>query len=141
MFFLAKIENGHMNVPEPEFHDATEGEAISIGEALVLTKGKFTKCGATASPDFISMTELPADATDRRMAACRVAPNQVYEVPVTADPSSLVAGDKVTINTDGLQVTATKASGVATIIDTLGVTAAGGKILVRFIKAPAAAAE
>ena len=43
MFKLIKIENARMNVPEPVFHDVTDDEAVEIGEALVLTAGKFTK--------------------------------------------------------------------------------------------------
>ena len=55
MFKLIKIENARMNVPEPVFHEVTEDEAVVMGEALVLTDGKLTKCGATVKPEFIAM--------------------------------------------------------------------------------------
>ena len=131
MFRLMKIENARINVPEPEYLDVTAAEAVSEGEALVLTSGKLTKCGATTAPQFIAMASLSADATKRTIAVCRVEKNQVYEVPVTAAPTSLNVGDKVTLNTDGLQVTATTTSGVVTIVDLNGATAAGDKVVVR----------
>jgi hypothetical protein len=55
----------------------------------------------------------------------------VYEVPVTAAPTALKVGDKVTIHTDGLQVTATTTSGVITIESLNGATAVGDTIVVR----------
>ncbi len=131
MFRLMKIENARINVPEPEYLDVTAAEAVSEGEALVLASGKLTKCGATVAPEFIAMASLSADATKRTIAVCRVEKNQVYEVPVTAAPTSLKVGDKVTLNTDGLQVTATTTSGVVTIVDLNGATAAGDKVVVR----------
>ncbi len=133
MFNLLKIENARMNVPEPVFHEATDGEAISTGEALVLANGKLTKCAATTKPEFIAIGQLSASDASRKVAVCRVAPNQVYEVPVTAAPTSLKVGDKVTINTDGLQVTATTTSGVITIEALNGAAAAGDTIVVRII--------
>lgn len=40
-------------------------------------------------------------------------------------------GDKVTLHTDGLQVTATTTSGVAEIVNLIE-TAVGGKVIVKF---------
>jgi hypothetical protein len=131
MFKLLKIENARMNVPEPVFHEATADEAIFVGEALVLANGKLTKCAATAKPEFIAIGQLGASDANRKVAVCRVAPNQVYEVPVTAAPTALKVGDKVTIHTDGLQVTATTTSGVITIESLNGATAVGDTIVVR----------
>lgn len=72
MFKLIKIENARMNVPEPVFHEVTEDEAVVMGEALVLTNGKLTKCGATVKPEFIAMADCVADATKRLIPAARV---------------------------------------------------------------------
>lgn len=132
MFKLLKIENGRMNVPEPVIHEVTAGETVAVGEALVLTSGKLTKCGATTAPQFIAMGRKKADDTNRRLAVCRVESNQVYETRITAAPTSLKEGDKVTLFTDGMQVTATTTSGVATIENLNGAKAAGDKIIVRF---------
>ena len=132
MFKLSKIENARMNVPEPEYLEATAKEAIEIGEALTLAEGKLTKCEATTAPTFIAMGSVAADAAKRTVAVCRVEANQVYEVPVTEAPTSLKAGDKVTIHTDGLQVTATTEAGVATVVALNGAAAIGDLITVRF---------
>ena len=133
MFKLIKIENARMNVPEPVFHEVTASEAVVMGEALVLTSGKLTKCGATAKPEFIAMADCAADATNRLIPAARVEPNQLYEVPVQAAPTSLVEGSKVTLHTDGLQVTATTTSGVVTVESLNGAAAAGDVIVVRIV--------
>ena len=131
MFKLIKIENARMNVPEPVFHEVTEDEAVVMGEALVLTNGKLTKCGATVKPEFIAMADCAADAANRLIPVARVEANQLYEVPVTAAPTSLVEGSKVTLHTDGMQVTATTADGVVTVENLNGATAAGDTIVVR----------
>lgn len=133
MFKLLKIENARMNVPSPAYYEVTAGEAVAIGEALVLTSGKLTKCGATTKPEFIAMGDKAASAEDRKLAVARCAPNQLYGVPVTAAPTGLKPGDKVTLNTDGLQVTATTTSGVITVESIDGATAAGDEIVVRIV--------
>lgn len=131
MFRLIKIENARMNVPEPVFHEVKASEAVQLGEALVLTSGKLAKCGATAKPEFIAMADCAADAANRLIPVARVEANQLYEVPVTAAPTSLVEGSKVTLHTDGMQVTATTADGVVTVENLNGATAAGDTIVVR----------
>lgn len=133
MFKLIKIENARMNVPEPVFHEVTASESVVMGEALVLTNGKLTKCGATVKPEFIAMADCAADAAKRFIPAARVEPNQLYEVPVQAAPTSLVEGSKVTLHTDGLQVTATTESGVVTVESLNGAAAAGDIIVVRIV--------
>lgn len=131
MFKLIKIENARMNVPEPVFHEVTASEAVVMGEALVLTNGKLTKCGATVKPEFIAMADCAADAAKRLIPAARVEPNQLYEVPVQAAPTSIAEGSKVTLHTDGLRVTATTTSGVVTVESLNGAAAAGDIIVVR----------
>lgn len=131
MFKLLKIENARENVPSPVFLDVTANEAVAMGEALVLSGGTLTKCGATTAPAFIAMADLTAAAAKRTIPVARVASNQIYEVPVSAAPTSLKVGDKVTLHTDGLQVTATKDGGVVTVENLNGAIAAGDKIVVR----------
>lgn len=133
MFKLLKIENARMNVPSPAYYDVTAGEAVAIGEALVLTAGKLTKCGAQVKPEFIAMGDKAAGAEDRKLAVARCAANQLYGVPVTAAPTSLKVGDKVTLHTDGLQVTATTTNGVVTVESANGATVAGDEIVVRIV--------
>jgi len=132
MFKLAKIENGRQNVPEPEYLDVAASEAVSLGQALVLNSaGKLTACGS-ATPTHIAMGEVNASTTKRTIAACRIEPNQVYEVACSAVPSALVPGNKVTIADDGLRVTASTDGGVATVVALNGAALAGDKITVRF---------
>lgn len=131
MFKLIKIENGRQNVPEPEYLEAGTF-AISIGQTLQITDGKLAAASGTVKPTFIAMGELSSSATKRILAVCRVESNQVYEAPISAAPTALKVGDKVTISEDGLGVTATTTSGVATIVSLNGATAAGQKVIVRF---------
>ena len=133
MFKLIKIENARQNVPEPVFHEVTASEAVVTGEALVLASGKLTRCGATVKPEFIAMTDCAAGDVKRIIPVARVEANQLYEVPIQAAPASLVPGSKVTLHTDGLQVTATTASGVVTVESLNGAGAAGDKIVVRIV--------
>lgn len=127
MFDLKKILNGRMNVPEPEVYPA--GTAITPGMALTLTDGKLMLCGATSVPTHISMGIAEIG---KKVAAAPVDSAQLYEVPVTASPSDLKEGQKVTIATGGLGVTATTASGVATIVALNGAAKIDDKIVVRF---------
>ena len=61
----------------------------------------------------------------------RVLPDMMFETTFQAAASSVKLGDKVTLHTDGLQVTATTASGVAEVVGMDG-TAAGDRVRVRF---------
>lgn len=131
MFNLIKIENGRMNVPEPVFYEAAAEEEIATGEALVISEGYLTKCGATETPTHIAIGSVAADAKNRKVAVYRVESNMLFEVPVTAVPTSLKLGDKVTLDATALSVTATTASGVVTVESINGATAAGDKIVVR----------
>lgn len=133
MFFLAKYENATLNVDEPKYYEVTEGEACENGEAMVLTGGKLTKCGATVKPQYVAMKALAENAEKREIPTVRVDENQLWRVAVDADPTALTPGAKVTIGDDALTVTATTASGVATIENLAGAEKAGDEIYVRFI--------
>ena len=134
MFDLKKIENGRMNVPEPEYFMAKASTEIQIGQAVALTGGVLAPVTAgTTKPEFISLGYVSASAEKREVPVARVNDEQVYEVAVSASPSSLQVGSKVTLTTDGLEVTATTASGVATIVNLKGASAEGDKVLVKFV--------
>ncbi len=127
MFDLKKILNGRMNVPEPERHVA--GVDIEPGMALTLSAGKLTACTGAKAPTHISMGIAKSGAL---CPVCAVAHDQLYDVPLSAAPTSLTEGDKVTIGTDSMTVTATKTDGVATIVALNGASAAGDKITIKF---------
>lgn len=107
----------------------TANEAFEVGEACVLSGGKLTKCGATATPAYITMGKTAAGAD--KVPCIRVQKTQVFETTFSAAPTDLTAGNKVTLHTDGLQVTATTTSGVAEIVE-IGGTVAGSLAKVRF---------
>lgn len=127
MFDLKKILNGRMNVPEPEVYPA--GAAITPGMALTLSAGKLIACTGAKAPTHIAMGYAESG---KNVAAAPVDSAQIYDVELSAAPASLAEGDKVTIGTDSLTVTATKTDGVATIVALNGATAIGDKITVRF---------
>ena len=113
MFKLVKIELGRINVPEPEYHVASV--AVEPGMALTLSAGKLAK--ASGKPAFVA---LGAAKVDETVAVGRVTPDCVYEVAASASLAAINVGDKVTVNSDALQITATTTSGVATIVNKLG---------------------
>lgn len=118
MFKLIKIENGRMNVPEPEYHVA--GTALKAGQAVSIEGGKLEV--NVAAPTHITLAS--AKANDAKVPCARIEPAQVYEVSVkTTAPTSV--GDKVAIATDGVSVNA-DSSGIATVVSL------GDKITVRF---------
>ena len=128
MFKLIKIEGGRINVYEPQILPVGAA-AVKSGEALVLASGKLVKCDATVVPTFIALADAAAST---EVAVGRVESNQLYEVNMSAAPTSLKIGNKVTLGDDGITVTATTTSGVAEIVDLNGATAIGDTLVVRF---------
>ena len=124
MFALATMEAGL--TPPIEYKIAT-GSA-ELGEAMVLSSGKLTRCGATAKPTFVVVGCKNAAG---EVPVIRVQDYMNFETTLQADGKSLKVGSKVTIHSDGLQVTATTDSGVAEIIS-MPATAAGSRVVVKF---------
>lgn len=100
----------------------------AVGTALVFNNGYLEKAGTTAKPEYIAMGN---EDDWGFMPVIQVVPGTVYETTLSANGSSLKLGQKVTISSDGQQVTATTSSGVAEIV-AMEDTAAGSKVLVRF---------
>lgn len=120
MFNCKKIINGRMNVPETESLPTTASEVYKEGEALVLSGGKLTK--ATGKPTHISLADYTAPASGQKELPCfRIAPNMVFEVPVTFSETAvaIVVGTKLKVDTDGLGVTDVTTGGVITVVDAL----------------------
>lgn len=105
-----------------EYYQVTSAEAITIGEALVQTSGLLTKCGATATPEFIAVASAAAATPGAIVPVIRVKEDREFEVLSTATVASTLIGNKVTIDSTGLLVTATTTSGVFEISATDGVT-------------------
>lgn len=104
-----------------------------VGMALVAnSSGNLAAATGTTKPTYISMADRGSAVTAGALIpVVRVQPDMIFEVPLSAAGTSLKAGQKVTIATDGLQVTATTTDGVAEIVEILG-TAVGDKVRVRF---------
>lgn len=121
---MFKIVNSGKNYSQPvETLLGTDTEAYTEGEALVITSGRLTKCGATATPEAICLKTQAAEATAvTPLPFIRVMEDHVYSVKSMATVAATLVGNKVTLHTDGLLITGTTSSGVATIISTDGAT-------------------
>ena len=128
MFMLFK-DDVYTTVPI-EYVAPTAAEAFHVGEACVVSGGTLTACKGAVKPTYICVGEIPANAA-LEVPVVRVHDTQVYEVPLSAAGTSLKVGNKVTINTTGLEVTATTSDGVAEIVKING-TNVGDTVLVRF---------
>lgn len=125
-----KIANMRSAKERPtEQYITTDNEVIALGEALVLTSGALTKCGATAVPEFIAMESAADQAI---INVVRITEDMVFETTFAADASAEEVGELVTLHEDGLQVTATNTNGVFYITKKLGTGAAGTKVLGMF---------
>lgn len=103
-----------------------------IGMALVMSGGNLIKATGTTKPTYISVTQRSTEvAAGDKIQVIRANPSIIFETTLAVDASTIKAGNKVTIHTDAMQITATTASGVAEIVAMNG-TAAGDTCLVRF---------
>lgn len=115
---MFKIANMRSLKERPtERYITTDNEVIALGEALVLTSGALTKCGATTVPEYIAMEAASDEAI---INVVRVTEDMVFETTFAADATNNAEGTLVTIHTDGLQVTATATNGVFYITKKLG---------------------
>lgn len=115
-----------------EYHETTANEAITLGEALVLSSGKLTKCGATAKPEFIAMGSCPAvSGVNHTIPVVRVSDEIIYETTLSVASASIAKGALYTLASNGAQITATTTNGVAEVVDWDG-KAAGDKVRVKF---------
>lgn len=101
------------------------GLTPKVGMALALTSG-------TAKPQYISMAERQtACGEDERIPVVRVGGDVIFATTAAAAMTDVAPGSKVTIHTDGMQVTATTTGGVAEVVY-LEDRAAGSVVHVRF---------
>ncbi len=116
------------NAPDMIWKPTTTSETYKVGETLKLSSaGKLTKASGTDVPEFVSLADYVAPASNAKdIPVVEINAGQIYAAPLQASGASLKAGDKVTIHTDGLQITATTTSGVAEIVKLNG-TSVGDK--------------
>ena len=131
MAFMIHSTDDH-RVPHLEYHSCGAIQP-KIGLALVMTGGNLAIATGTAKPTYLSHREdAAARAAGDIIPVTRVQPDTVYETTFAVAAADVKVGNKVTIHTDGMQVTATTTNGVAEIVAMEG-TAAGDKCWVRFV--------
>ena len=122
-------------VPPIEYLPAG-GITPKMGMALTMSGGNLAIASGTTVPSYVSMVECESALTAGTVIpVIRVLPDMIWETAAQAALTSIKLGDKVTLHTDGMQVTATKTNGVAEVVDMDG-TNVGSRVLVRF-NAPA----
>ena len=129
MFMLSRMLVG--NTPPIVYMQPTDGESYQVGEALKLASGKVTLCSGAVAPSHVCVG--PVD--DNGVVPC-VEVQKYMEFETTlgvapADSATVGVGDKVTLHTDRMQVTATKTSGVAEVTGIDGQTV-GSRVTVKF---------
>ena len=129
MFKIYTVDDG--NTVPMEYHPAS---AITPkqGLALAMSNGKLAIASGTTKPQYVCMLEQDSPCTAGDVIpVLRVGGEIIWETVAQADMAAVKLGDKVTIHTDGAQVTATTASGVAEVVAMDG-TAVGSRGYVRF---------
>lgn len=129
MFALGKMKVGM--TPPIEYKTATADESYAVGEALKVASGAVTKCTGTTKPAYVCVG--PANAAGE--VPC-VAVQDYMEFETTlgvapTDSNTVAVGNKVTLHTDGMSVTATTTGGVAEVLAIDGQTV-GSRVVVRF---------
>ena len=110
----------------------TASTTYHVGDALVLSSGALVLATGTTKPTHISQSEYKAPATGMEDLPCLLVNSDMeFKTTFAATPTSIVVGNKVTIHTDGEQVTATTTSGVAEVVNKLG-NASGSEVIVKF---------
>lgn len=129
MFMLSRMLVG--NTPPIVYMQPADSESYQVGEALKLASGKVTLCSGAVAPSHVCVG--PVD--DNGVVPC-VEVQKYMEFETTlgvapTDSATVGVGDKVTLHTDGMQVTATKTGGVAEVTGIDGQTV-GSRVTVKF---------
>lgn len=126
------FQRNNASQPPLELVPCTADTAYKIGMGLTVADDGSTKVAATGVPEYICMSTKTGVAGEF-VQAIRVSKDDTYEANLSAAGTDLDIGDKVTIDTDGIRVTATTTSGVAKIVGfkTEG-KASGDGVLIKF---------
>ncbi len=135
MFRIHTVDGGH--IPAFEYLPASAIKP-QIGMALTQSGGNLAAATGSTKPTYISMCEKSATLTAGDLIpVIRVSPDIIFAAESSAAMTSIKKGDKVTIDGDGLKVTATtqdaskNAIGVAEVVGMDG-TGQGDIVYVRF---------
>ena len=134
MFHLTKILNGRTGVPEPARISLTTAATVNYGTPVSIRGGTVTAMSAasTALPTHLILKDASAS---REVLAAPITDAMIFEVPLSAAPTSMTVGTEYQLSADGASLSATAvASGKrgATLVDKMGAVAAGDKVLVAF---------
>lgn len=128
MFLNKKNQDGHV---APFEQLPCSAITPKNGMAMVLSSGKLAVASDANKPEFICVEDHGAAVSAGDLVTVvRVEADTDYVTTLSA-AGALNIGDKVTLASDGLRVTATTASGVAEIVAMEG-TASGDTVVVRF---------
>lgn len=106
---------------------ATASTVYNVGDALVYgSAGTIVKATGTTKPEFIC-----AGVSGDVVVGQVIEEDMEFATTLSASGTSLKLGNKVTIGTDGDNVTATTTNGVAEIIEIHG-TSVGDEVIVKF---------
>lgn len=131
MFSFVKSNGGH-NFPAIVEKPTTASTSYKVGDALALSDGALVLATGETVPEFICAEKYDAPASGQKdICVYPVYGFQEWKTTFAAAATALKVGDKVTIHTDGEQVTATTTKGVAEIVEILG-TAIGDSVVVKF---------
>lgn len=103
-----------------------------VGMAMVMSGGMLVKATGTTKPTYICVTQRSTAVEAGELV--QVVPcdgSTIYETEFAADAAAIKRGDKVTIHTDAMSVTATTNGGIAEVVHMSG-TAQGSTCRVRF---------
>ena len=129
MFLWHMMDDGRI----PPFEYLPAGAITpKVGLALTQSDGLLAVASGTTKPSYICMAQADAALTSGTVIpVIRVDGDIVFETEFSASASSIKLGNKVTLASDGLRVTATTSSGVAEVVYMDG-TASGSMCRVRF---------
>ena len=129
MFLIHSIDDGR-NAPLEQLPAGAITPKVWL--ALTQTDGLLAVASGTTKPSYICMAQRAAAvASGTVIPVIRVGSDMIFETVFSASASSIKLGNKVTIASDGLRVTATTTSGVAEVVGMDG-SASGSTVRVRF---------
>lgn len=129
MFMLSRMLVG--NTPPIVYMQPTDSESYQVGEALKLASGKVTLCSGAVAPSHVCVGPIDNNGV---VPCVEVQKYMEFETTLgvaPTDSATVGVGDKVTLHTDGMQVTATKTGGVAEVTGIDGQTV-GSRVTVKF---------
>ena len=128
-FLIHSTADGHQ---VPWEHLAASAITPKVGMALKLSSGLLAAADtASTKPEFICMCDAPTLTSGDIIPVIRVTEDIVFETTCSASFADRKVGDKVTLASDLLRVTATTTNGVAEVVAIDG-TASGSTVRVKF---------